>query len=175
MHRLVAMLAIAAIAAGYGCGSGDDSTEAKGQTSNKEADAGRTTDAMTKAQFVTHFNDVCRHAWPEILQNAAEYSGLQNPKLSKKKLFANTVRYSYMAGFDFHIFNEIHALGAPEQQEHKGTKLNFTMKEAVERAIHRVWLNSPAQLTALFAAYNRAARRYGLDDCLVAGAHLPHV
>ncbi len=174
MHRVVAALAITAIASGFwsGCGGANSGT---GQASSTKADGAQTTASMTKAQFTAHFNDVCRHAWGEILKNAAEYSKWQSPHLSEKKNFARTVRYSFMAGFDFHIFNEIHALGAPQQQEHRGTTLIFTMKEAVEKAIHRLWLSTPARLAALFADYNRAARRYGLDDCLVAGSHLPHV
>jgi hypothetical protein len=173
MRRLIgAALAVVMIASGCG-GSGGGSD---GEASAGGVDTERTTDAMTKAQFVAHFNDVCRRAWPEIRRNAAQYGRLQDPHLGEKELFAKVVRYSFMAGFDFHIFNPIHELGAPgDQAEHQGTTVIFTMKEAVEPAIHRVWLHSPAQLAALFADYNRAARRYGLDECLIAGSHLPHV
>jgi hypothetical protein len=176
MRRLIGVaLAVAAIAAGCG-DSGGDSAGAGDQASTAEAKVERTTDAMTKAQFVAHFNEVCRRAWPEIRRNAAEYSRLQDPHLSQKELFAKVVRYSFMAGFDFNIFNPMHELGTPsDRSEHQGTTMNFEMKEAVERAIHRMWLHSPAQLATLFADYNRAARRYGLDECLIAGSHLPHV
>lgn len=176
MRRLIGVaLAIAVIAAG--CGDSDgDSAGAAGQTSSGGVDIERTTDSMTKAQYVAHFNAVCRRAWPEIRENTAEYSKFQNPGLSEKKLFAKVVRYSFMAGFDFHVFNPMHELGTPaDSSEHQGTTMNFAMKEAVERAIHRMWLHSPAQLAALFADYNQAARRYGLDECLIAGSHLPHV
>ncbi len=167
-HRVAAALAIAVIAAG--CGSSEGGGE---QTSTDGVGQARTTASMTKAQFTAHFNAICRRTWPEILENVATYNKSQSTRLSKQKLFENAVRYSFMAGFDYYVFNGIHTLGAPEQQEHKGTALIFTMKEAVEKAIHRVWLTSPAQLVALFSNYNRAARRYGLDDCLVAGSHLP--
>jgi hypothetical protein len=172
MPRVVAALAIGVIVAGCGCGSAGGAGD---PTSTEPAGQARTTDSVTKAQFTARFNRVCRQVWPEILHNVAVYSRSQSPGLSEKKLFENSVRYSFMAGFDYYIFNPIHALGAPRQQEHRGTTLIFTMKEAVERAIHRVWLSSPARLAALFADYNRAARHYGLDQCLVAGAHLPHV
>ncbi len=169
MRRLIGgALAIAVFAAG--CGGDSAGAPSQGAATK------RTTDSMTKAEFVAHFNHVCRRAWPEIRKNAAEYSRFQNPRLSEKKLFAKVVRYSFMAGFDFHIFNPMHELGTPaDSSEHQGTTMNFAMKEAVERAIHREWVNSPAQLTALFADYNQAARRYGLDQCLVAGPHLPSV
>jgi hypothetical protein len=172
-QRLFAALAVAAIAFGCwgGCGGGDSASRG----APAEADRTRTADSVTKAQFTARFNDVCRHAWGDILENAVVYGRGQSPDLNEKELFARTVRYSFMAGFDFYIFSKVHALGAPRQQEHRGTTLIFTMKEAVEQAIHRVWLHSPAQLEALFADYNRAARRYGLDDCLVAGEHLPRV
>jgi len=173
-HLIGTALATAVFAAG--CGGGGDSAGAPGQSSSGGTDTERTTDAMTKAQFVAHFNGVCRRAWPLIRENAAEYSRAQNPRLSEKKLFAKVVRYSFMAGFDFHIFNPMHELGTPaDSSEHQGTTMNFAMKEAVERAIHRMWLHSPAQLVALFADYNQAARRYGLDECVVAGPHLPSV
>jgi hypothetical protein len=172
MRRLVVALAMGAIAVGCGCGGSGGAGE---QASAEAAGQVRTTASMTKAQFTAHFNRVCRRAWPEILKNVAEYGKSQNPGLSEKELFANAVRYSFMAGFDYYVFNGIHTLGAPQQQEHRGTTLIFTMKEAVERAIHGVWLPSPAQLAALFADYNHAARRYGLGACLVAGPHLPRV
>jgi hypothetical protein len=164
MHRLGATLVVILLVAG--CGQGDNS-------GGSSATDRSSTAAMSKAQFVSHFNDLCRRGWPLILRNAAEYASSQSPHLSSRRLFEKTFRYSFMAGFDYYIFSKAHELGVNENYESVGQEVIAAMKDPVERGLHREWFGSPAQVAALFAPYNRVARRYGLGDCLVAGPHLP--
>jgi hypothetical protein len=170
MHRPIVALAVVAIAAS-GCGGADSDNERQGFV--VKADTTVTTASLTKAQFVAHVNDVCRRRWPVILQNFVEYSGSLSPRWSEEKRFANAARLSFMAGVDFHIFDQIYKLGAPSGEEHNVEAVIGAMQEAVERGERQVRIISPVELQALFGKYNEIALHYGLGECSVSGAHLP--
>jgi hypothetical protein len=184
LARLGAALAIAgslaAIAAGCGAGAaspngGDSSAGAIGQTSAQKAEVTTPATSMTKTRYVAWLNHVCRRSWPAILHNATEYWRQQKPNLSRKARFEQTVRFSYMAGFDYYVFSKVNAWGPPGEHRHGGKRMINAMKKAVEDGLHRVWIGSPKELAAVFADYNRIARQYGVDRCLVAGAHVPRL
>jgi hypothetical protein len=173
MQRLAAAAVAAAIVIGGGCG-GDSSTGASGQDFSVIADTTMTTGSLpTKARFVARVNQICRNGWKVILQNFDEYSSWQSPSLSEQQLFAKSVRLSYLAGVDFHIFDEIQNLGAPKGEERAAEDVIGTMQIAVERGQRVVPVPTTAKLEALFADYNRVAGEYGFDECLVDSSHLP--
>lgn len=174
MKWLAALLVvIAAVAIGSGCG-GDDSETAEGSGFKVLASTTVTTGSLpTKARFVARVNQICRNGWKVILQNFREYSGWQSPRMSEEERFAKSVRLSYLAGVDFHIFDEIYNLGAPEGEEKNAEDIIGTMQIAVERGQRVVSVPTTDELVALFADYNEIAREYGLDECLIEDSHLP--
>ena len=77
------------------------------------------------------------------------------------------------AVIDFHIFDSIRILGAPQGEEREIEEIIGPMQSAVERGQKKlVPVSSVAQVSTLFGEYNRRARQYGLDDCLVDESHL---
>jgi hypothetical protein len=130
------------------------------------------TGSLTKPRFVVRVNELCRREWPVIVENFAEYSGVQSPRMSRKDLFAKSVRLSFLAGLDFHVFDNIRRMKAPAGEQRQVEGVIGEMQIAVERGQRELHAYSPGQLSAQFADYNRAARRYGLVDCVVDGTRL---
>jgi hypothetical protein len=173
MHRpIVALVAVVALVSA-GCGGHSNAAETGNRGFSVEADTTMTTGSLSKGAFIAKINGLCERKWPLIDQNFVEYIGTLNPRWSQERRFANAVRLSFMAGVDFHIFDEIYNLGAPEGEEQNVEKVIGAMQEAVERGQRQVRVISPVELQALFGRYNELARRYGLDECLVSGMHLP--
>jgi hypothetical protein len=138
-----------------------------------EASTTVTTANLTKAQFIPRVNKICRQAWVIILDNFTQFSSGQDPNVSEKKRFAEAVQLSLLAGIDFHIFDEIYDLGAPRGEEREIEEMIGSMQSAVERGQKRlVPISSVQQVSKLFDDYNKRARQYGLDDCLVDEAQL---
>lgn len=129
---------------------------------------------LEQAQFFAKTDKICRQAWVIVLDNFAEYSSWQDPKVAKRKRFEEAVQLSLMAGIDFHIFDEIYNLGAPKGEERETEEIIGAMQSAVERGQKKLApIASVAQITELFGDYNRRASQYGLsDECLVDEAHL---
>lgn len=163
--------AIAVIAAG--CGGSSSSADAGNQTYSVEAETTMTTANVSKAQFVSQANKLCREAWVTILRNFAEYSGWHETKTNKKKNFVESVQLSLLAGIEFHIFDEIRNLGSPQGEEQAIEEIIGPMQSAIERGQKKLApISSVAKVSKLFGEYDQLARRYGLDDCLVDTAHL---
>lgn len=170
MRAALALIAIAALVAIFaGCGGADSATE---PSFTLRADTTMTVGSVTKARFVAQANQACRHGWVVILENFAQYSSWQSPKLSERALFAKSVRFSFLAGLDFYIFDDIQKLKAPAGEKENVEEVIGKMQIAVERGQRELRAYTPAQLSAQFAEYNQAARRYGLEDCLVYGPRL---
>jgi hypothetical protein len=175
-----AIAVVLAIEAAAGCGGTAEGDPAPaGREYSVRADTVMTTEtSVTKASFVSGANDLCRREWPNVLHNFTKYSGWQSPRLGEATVFAKAVRLSYMPGVDYYVFDEIHAMPAPPNEKGAIEEVIGTMQSAVERGEGRggepVPIPSRAKLQAMFADYNRLAHRYGLDECLIAGAHLPH-
>lgn len=173
--KLLASISLAAIALGAvvsGCGGGGDSASGAGGTTHSvEAATTMTTGSLSKAQFIAHLNQLCGKEWAEIRQNFRQYSSWQDPRMSEKKRFGEAIQLSLLAGIDFHIFDNIRLIGAPEGEESQIEEIIGPMQYAVETGQQRVMIYSPAQLWALFGEYNQRAGRYGLDACLVNEAH----
>jgi hypothetical protein len=130
--------------------------------------------SLTKARFLARMNRTCRRTWPTILHNFVVYGRRPGPELGGRRRYAKAVRLTFTAGLDFYVFDAIYNLGAPPGDEERVEEMIGTMQESVERTQRGLRpIPSPRRLQAHFAAYNRLARAYGLDDCLVAGAHLP--
>jgi hypothetical protein len=165
---LVAILASGAMVIGCGSNSGDASE----QVFTVSASTTMSTGPLTKKQFVGRVNKVCRHGWYVILDNFKKYSSWQSPRLNRKALFAKSVRISFLAGLDFHVFDNIRQLKAPEGEGKSVEEVIGKMQRAVERGQQELHAYTPAQLSAQFANYNQAARLYGLGDCLVDGSRL---
>jgi hypothetical protein len=132
-----------------------------------------TVGSLSKPRFIAQVNRLCRRAWPVILEGFSSYSRRQRSKLSGKRLFAESVRGSFLNALDLYIFDDIRELNAPKGQKAAVEEVIGKMQIAVELGWAHVHAYSPSQLSAQFADYNQAARRYGLRDCLVDGWHLP--
>jgi hypothetical protein len=174
----VAIAALVAIAAGCGGSGGGDASRSGGNEFSARANPSVTTvKLLTKPKFIAHVNSLCRRKWRFILNAVRQTSvitGKLHPQTSKMQRYARGVRLSYFASIAFHIYVPIQRLGAPPGERQAVEKLIGTMLEGIERGGRQVRFASAAQAEAPFADYNRTARRYGLDECLVAGAHLPH-
>jgi hypothetical protein len=157
-----------------GCGS-----EGHGETQGSTVRASTTMivrPALTRPEFVSEVNDICRRRWRFVL-NAVKQTAVMwlrnHPKVGVEQNFARALHISYFVSIDFHIFDPIQRLGAPPGQKEAIERVIGTMQEAVERGERTGGISSAAQLTTLFADYNRKARHYGIDRCLVAGPRLP--
>ena len=91
---------------------------------------------------------------------------------SKEELFEKSVRLSFLPGLNFHVFDDLHLLPVPASQKDQVEELVSRLLVANERGQDVVDVSTPAELTALFGGYNLAARRYGLESCLVDSARL---
>jgi hypothetical protein len=160
---LVLLLGAIAVPAMSGCG-GDNGASSAANGDKKfevQADTTMTTGSLSKAQFIVHANALCRKGWPRVRENYKEYTGFQDRKGSQKERFAETVRLSLLASIDFHIFDNIHFLGAPEGEAADVEEIIGPLQEAVERGQRLQPIYSPAELWPLFAVFNRRARAYG--------------
>lgn len=163
-----AMVAIAALLAGCGGDAGGNGYQVRASTTMTIADP-----PLTKPQFVARVNAICREAWRTVWDNWEVYTSAQEPQLGEKERFAEAVRLSLLAGIDFHIFDNILDLGAPPGEQRRIEAIVGPFQEAVELGWADRWrAYSVAEVPPQFSQYNRLARRYGLDDCLVDGAHL---
>lgn len=173
------MVVAALAAAAAGCGGSGGENEVEGYPGFEVVARTVVTTAdppLAKGRFLAEVAAICRRAWPTVEENFAEYSGWQREDgLGGAELYATSARDSYLAGVDFHIFDEIYNLGGPEGEEEEVEEIIGAMQTAVELGQRRVRVESPAELRALFADYNRLARAYGLDGCLVAGGNLPRL
>jgi hypothetical protein len=74
---------------------------------------------------------------------------------------------------NFHIFDNFRILGAPAGEQRAIEEIIGPFQAAVELGWKERWrAYSIADIPPQFEIYNRRARRYGLDDCLVDKAHL---
>lgn len=180
-YRLVAVAATAlltAIAMGCGGSAGGDTSGSDGKEFSVRADTTMTTvDSLTKAKFLAHINSLCRRKWRFVL-NAVKQTGVlwikQHPRVSQRQNYKRSLHVSYFASIDFLIFDWIRHFGSPPGEKRAVERVIGAMQEAVERGQRGKRITTVAELQALFADYNRKARSYGLSECLVGGAHLPH-
>jgi hypothetical protein len=169
------LVAVAAVATALvlGCGGDDGDASDGDQTYDPEASTTVSTASITKAQFVKQVNKLCREAWVVVLDNWEVYTGTQDPKLNERKRFEEAVQLSLLAGVDFHIFDEIRQLGAPAGEERAIEEIIGPFQIAVELGWKNRWrAHSVVEIIPQFEDYNKRARRYGLDDCLVDETHI---
>jgi hypothetical protein len=166
---LLLTAALATLAVGS-CG-GDSESGGSGEAGFVvEASTTVLTGPLDKPQFVVRVNKICREGWAEILDNFTEYSSWkQEDGLNEDEAFKKSVRLSFLAGFDFHVFDPIYQLGGPPGEEKEIEDIIGALQLAVELGQRRINITSPEQLTNHFAEYNRLAQEYGLTDCLVDG------
>jgi hypothetical protein len=180
MHRQIAAMAtavLAAIAIGCGGSAGGDPSKSSHEFSVRADTTMAPVASLTKAKFLAHINSLCRRKWRFVLNAVRETAVVwarKHPKVTPEDNFIRAVHQSYFASIDFLIFDWIHHLGAPPGQTRQIEDVIGTMQEAVELGQREVRVATVAQLEALFADYNRKARQYGLEECLVRGGHLPH-
>jgi hypothetical protein len=172
----VFLAVLAMLAAGCG-GSADGDTGGGGTGFTVQADTNVTTaPSMTRAGFVVHVNDLCRRKWPFVInavRQTRNFTRKLHPQTTELQQYMRGVHESYFAAIDFHIFDMIYRMGAPPGEKEAVENLIGTMQEGVERG-QQMQISTPAQVEALFTRYNRVAREYGLDECLVEGSHLPY-
>jgi hypothetical protein len=155
----------AGLSAGCGGGGGDRAYSVEAATTMITADN------LDKAEFISRINRICRREW-SVIVNVRRYHGLKSN--SPRQRFAEAVRIPLMSGIDFLIFDSIRLLGSPPGEERKIEAIVGPMQYAVETAQKQSppRLFSTADVERHFSEYNRRARRYGLEDCLVNRAHL---
>lgn len=166
---LTAAIAIAAMLTGCGGGTADPRGE---KSFTVVAATTMTTGALTKSQFVSRVDRICRRNWPVIIESFASYSS-EYPHMRPRPLFAKTVRAMFLSMLDFRVFDAIRKLKAPIGDKLAVEHVLGEMQLAVERDQRELHTYTPDQLTRQFAAYNQAAQQYGLGgECLVYGSHL---
>jgi hypothetical protein len=158
-----------------GCSGGDSEGTGGEKPFTVQASTTITAGKLPRPQFVDRVNKFCRKAWLIILDNFAQYYRWQTKKLSESKRFSMTARLTLMAGIDFYIFDKIYELGAPGEDRLEIEEMIGAMQEAVERGQRLGPLHSVAEITALFADFNRRAGQYGLSDCLVDETHIAEI
>lgn len=128
---------------------------------------------LTKGQFVSRANQLCREGWKTVVHNFVEYNGWQEGKEGKRATFAESVRLSLLAGIDFHIFDEIQRLGSAPGQEGQVEAIIGPLQEAVELGQLKRWqAYSAAEVPPHFRKFNQRAQSYGLADCVVSQSRL---
>lgn len=187
MLRLVAAAAttgLAVIALGCGGGSsgdgadGGDGSSAKSRVSVTTPRVSVTTSkSMTKPRYVAYVNAFCRRKW-RFIMNAVKMTRVlwekQYPGVNDRKNFIRAVRLSFFSSLNFLIFDRVRNLGAPPGEKRAVEELLGAMREATDRGSGPPSFTTVPQVKALFTRYNREARRYGLNQCRVEGAHLPY-
>jgi hypothetical protein len=166
-------LAILAALAALAAGCGGSSHEAR--IYSVEADTTMTTASTAKARYVPRINRICRKVWPVIFRNWTEYvrSTDRGKNESPRERFAGAARTPLIAGVTYYIFDRIHTIGAPPGDKREVEKIIGAMQSASERGEKKlVPVNTIAQVAELYGKYNRLARAYGFDDCLVNEARL---
>jgi hypothetical protein len=170
-HIGIVLATLTVLAAGAGCGSSDGGAP----PFTVRADTTATAGAISKAKFLARANRVCRSAWPTILENYAKYAQRHAERLSGERLFAKSVRSSFLAGLDFYVFDGIHRTPAPRADRAQVERVLGDLQRAVELGQRRISIRTLGQFATLFEGYNQAAHRYGLDECLVDGTKLLRV
>jgi hypothetical protein len=182
--RLALLLLTLAVAAAIlaGCG-GDEADPASGTGAGTYTVDGETytlresttmlTADITKAEFISRMNRLCREAWPRVAENLADFNQrTKNTGWSKQKRLVEAVHVPILTGITFHIFDGYRIFGAPKGQKRVLEEVIGPMRIAVETG-EREQLTSEKEVAALFTEYNQRARRYGLDQCIVTTARLP--
>lgn len=164
------LVAIAAAAIASGCGGGSDTEAGGGQTYDPEASTTMLVarPPLTKAQFVTRVNKICRTAWGIVLNNWAKFTKQQDPTKSRNQRFDEAVRLPLLSGIDFYIFDKVRELGAPAGEEQEIEAVIGPFQIAVELGWKKRWrAYSAEEVIPHFRTYNERAQQYGLSDCLV--------
>jgi hypothetical protein len=99
---------------------------------------------------MAHLNEYCRRSWRTIRKQPA----------------------SYFSALGFYIYSSIQSYGTAPGERGTVEHLLFAMKDGIKQG-EAAGVADPAQVEAAFTEYNQTARRLGLDECLVAGGHLP--
>ncbi len=176
MLRLLTAIAIAVVVVGCGGdngGSSNGNSANAAETYDPEASTTMSTASLTKAQFIKKMNKECREAWVTVIDNWDVYTGTQDPKLGERKRFEEAVPLSFLAGIDFHIFDEFRIVGAPRGEERAIEKIIGPFQIAVELGWKNRWrAHSVAEILPHFEEYNAGAERYGLDDCVLRQSRL---
>jgi hypothetical protein len=176
-QRLPLVLAVAALIGGCGAdGQGSNPTAGATASSNRPYGILYVNPDLTKRKFVAHVNGLCRRKW-RFIQNAVRQTSVitakAHPQTSRLQRYSAGVQESYAASIGFHIYTEIQHLGAPPGEKQAVEDVLRAMQDGMKRG-QETPVTGPAQVEAMFTDYNRLARRYGLDECLAAGSHLPY-
>jgi len=176
--QLIFLLIAAAFAVPFaGCG-GDDSSGSETQTYSVEASTTMlvASPPLTKQQFVDRTNQDCQVSWVRIQENVDAFRRKQDPKLSEKERFAETVRDLLLGEIVFHIFDAIRIRGAPSGETEEIEEIIGPMQASSELGQKgRPALYTIEQLTEHYREYNQGARKYGIDECLIDEAHVPRI
>jgi hypothetical protein len=176
-RSLWAIVLVATVVALSGCGenSGDDPPAAAAVEQRELVRAARAIEAadppLSRAQFVTRVNKLCRLAWPEIRRRLAVYRSTQDPELSAQRRFEQGVARSLLPEIKSRIFDPMLALGTPTMGRSELEEIMRWLGEAIEIGQGEFAINSPFLVWDLFDMFNPLARQYGLGNCLVNTAH----
>jgi hypothetical protein len=175
MLRLVASAVTTGLVA-IALGCGDDTSGEEPNEPAKPRVSVTTDHALTKAKFLAHVNELCRRKW-RFIMNAVKQTRVlwekQYPRVNDRQNYLRAVRLSFFSSLNFLIFDWVRRLGAPPGGKQAVEELLGAMQETIDQGSRGVRFTTVPQLQALFTRYNEEARRYGLDQCLVSGAHIP--
>lgn len=167
---------VLAIVFAAGCGS-------KGQQGTVRTGAGTVTaetglplnpSSLTKAQFLVRANRLCRESWAAMRKEFSQFRAERGSGMSDAQLFAYSARNNFLTHIQF-WFDDISYLGAPTGVKSETESMMQILQpedtlKALELAVfsgQERRVSDAKQLGAIFSSYDRLARKYGLDDCLV--------
>jgi hypothetical protein len=173
---LIAVVTIALLISG--CGDGDgDSTEA-GDRAGSDGNPRRIVklepeiglplmvNSLTKSEYLARANKICRVSTADMVKQFARYRRQQGSNQSQSEQFAYMARNVFLPHIQF-WFDDITYLGAPRGGNK--SQLEIVLQE-LQVAVHvgeAQSITSARQLVDVLSTFNRAARRYGLDGCLL--------
>lgn len=156
---LLAAIAIAACAPGCGGGGGDTSSQA--QPAKQKVVIPWGSGSVSKAEYVKRASGVCEKSWKGMLESFQQ----RYQSVTHGEKFAEASQNIFLTGMQF-WFDDISYIGAPKGEKDRIEALLTALQLAVFQG-EEEHIVSTGQFSATFAEFNRLARQYGLNSCLV--------
>jgi hypothetical protein len=162
--NLVLVGALAAVAIG-GCGGQEDSSGQAKKESTVHIGLPVYINSLTKEQYLQQADRICRKSWADLLGYFVKYRRQRAGKDSEAAIFAYAAQEYFLPSAQF-WFDDVSYLGAPRGDEEEVEDMLKALQLAVHSA-EELRIPSPRVLVAAFSSFNRLAREYGLDACVV--------
>lgn len=160
---LTAVVAVAVLVAG--CGDEGESTGSDQAAAEPRIGLPVFVNSLAKAEYLKEANKLCRISWADMLQEFDRYRRERGSREGEGDLFAYVSRQSFLPHMQF-WFDDISYLGAPKGDREEVEDMLKALQWAVFSGAE-LRIGSPGTMAAVFSSFNRLAREYELNDCLV--------